>query len=303
MLVYNYNNDLHRFKKLHDETGGKLKDFDFKYYDCFCGGEDYKIVSTATRHRNHFTVVQCTSCGTLRINPYLSDKSIETYYKEVYGPVKRGDVPAEGLFERQSKSSAALLKMLKPFLTSQEAKVLDYGSGAGGRMKAFKEAGYDVYIQDFDKKYMEYGLSQGLKPFSETKSYDMMILSHVLEHINHPVGFLKDIARLISDTGYIYIEVPLIENTRKKKTLLGDFHLAHKFYFTCESLTYLAHMAGFRKVADFHNAILITKGTNSVVEPLVKSVKKSEKCIVKASRKEAISKLKMGIKRPFKKKK
>lgn len=302
MHIYNYNSPLHKFKDLHDETGGKLKEFDFKYYDCFCGGEEYKIVSTATRHHNHFTVVQCTHCGTLRINPYLSDKSIEQYYKEVYGPVKRKDITADGLFKRQAQSSEELLGIIEPFLT-KDSKVLDYGSGAGGRMKEFKAKGYDVYIHDYDQKYMDYGLSQGFKAFSDTKSYDMMILSHVLEHINHPVGFLKDVARFISEKGMIYVEVPLVENTGGRKALLADFHLAHKFYFTRESLTHLANLAGFRKVHDAYNAIIITKGSDKTIGLLEEAVRKSNKYIAKSARKEKITKLKMGVKRTFKKKK
>ncbi|MGH8548161.1 MAG: hypothetical protein ACRERU_06085 [Methylococcales bacterium] len=75
MQIYNYNSDLREFKDLHDETGGRLKNCEFKYYDCFCGGEQHKIVSTATRHRSHFDIVQCADCGELRINPYLFDAS------------------------------------------------------------------------------------------------------------------------------------------------------------------------------------------------------------------------------------
>lgn len=296
-MLYSYNSDLHKFKDLHDETGGKLKEFEFKYYDCFCGGEQYKIVSTATRHRNHFDVVQCTSCGTLRVNPYLSDASIEKYYKEVYGPVKRKNMTADALYTRQSRSAQELLNTLSPHI-AKNAKILDYGSGAGGRMEKFKEAGYDVYLHDHDRKYLDYGVSKGMKEFSKDTKYDVMILSHVLEHINHPVEFLKSVTDLISEKGVIYIEVPLFENTRK---LLRDFHLAHKFYFTQESLTHLAAMAGFKKTNDFYNAVLITRGRAEEM-PLTAAREKSDKYIARAIRKEGLAKLKAGVSQKFKKK-
>lgn len=296
MQVYSYNNPLHKFKNLHDETGGSLKDFEFKYYDCFCGGEHYTLVSTTTRHRNHFNVVQCSKCGTLRINPYMSDASIEKYYKEIYGPVKRGDVAPEALFTRQSRTSEKLLAMLAPHM-KQGAKVLDYGSGAGGRMEAFKAAGYDVYLQDFDKNYLNYGLSKGMKAFSPSEKYDMVIFSHVLEHLNHPVQFLKDLTSLLAPGGKIYIEVPYIENA--KKALLGDFHLAHKFYFTSESLTHLASMAGFGKVADFNNAILISKEATPSIEPLEKSVAKSNYYLRLANRRAWVALTRAWFKKLF----
>lgn len=294
MLIFNYNNTLNKFKQLHDETGGALKDFEFKYYDCFCGGKDYSIVATATRHRNHFDIVQCEQCGTLRMNPYLSDASIEKYYKEVYGPVKRGDVEPDALFTRQSKTSGKLLAMLAPHMP-KGGKVLDYGSGAGGRMEAFKQAGYDVYLQDFDKNYLNYGLAKGMKEFTKDVKYDMVIFSHVIEHINHPVEFLKNLSDLLAPNGKIYLEVPLIENT--KNGLLGDFHLAHKFYFTSESLSYLGHMAGFGNEAEFFNAVLVSKEKHGQAPSLSASVKKSNQCLIKARSKARIIQFKNGAKR------
>ncbi len=295
MTIYSYNNPSHKFKNLHDETGGVLKDFDFKYYDCFCGGSDYRVVATTTRHRNHFNVVQCSECGTLRINPYMSEASVERYYKEVYGRIKRENMDGAALFKHQSHNAARMLSALQPHMP-EGTKVLDYGSGAGGRMAKIKEAGYDVYLHDHDQKYLDYGVQQGMKAYVPEMKYDMIILSHVLEHINHPVGFLKDyLAPMLSENGQIYIEVPYIENTKNR--LLGDFHLAHKFYFTAESLTHLAAMAGLGKIADFRNAILVSKKQAIVPQSLPEALAKSNQHLAIAARKECVVKVKAAAKR------
>lgn len=295
MLIYDYNNPLHKFKALHDETGGKLKEFSFQYEDCFCGTADYRIVSTATRHRNPFTIVQCSGCGTLRINPYLSDASIEHYYKEVYGPVKRGDMPAEKLFTNQEKSSAELCDDLRPYL-QKNTKLLDYGSGAGGRMAAFLAAGYEVYLQDYDRNYLEYGLKKGMKEFSEKLHYDVIILSHVLEHISHPQAFITKLGSYLTERGMIYIEVPMIENN---STLLADFQLAHKFYFTSESLAYLVGLAGFKVIASFHNALLITAQPADINGLAEIAKKKSDTLLQRSLWETRLLTLRMAIKRFF----
>lgn len=261
-LIYDYNSDLHKYKEVHDETGGRLKSLTFQYYDCFCGHAEYKIISSTTRHRNHFDVVQCTKCGTLRLNPYMSDSAIETYYKEIYGPIKRKNMTAEALFTRQSRSADDLFGVVSTQV-AKDAQLLDYGSGAGGRMSRFKAEGYpNVHLFDYDKKYLDYGVSQGFKAHAEGNRYDMVTLSHVLEHVNQPVEFLQKLARdYLKPNGKVYIEVPLFEEHEK---LIGDFHLAHKFYFTRASLTILAELAGFKKLHDDDDAIVVTPSAATI---------------------------------------
>lgn len=259
-MIHDYNNLYQRFSsRIMDELGDH-RDFTFKYYDCPCGGAEYKIISTTTRHHNHFDTVQCRRCGTLRINPYLTDESLDKYYKDVYGPVKRQGATTEELYNRQKKGAEKLLSVLKEFLTPDKL-VLDFGGGAGGRMDSIRREGFEVYIRDSDAKYEAYALDRGLKKYDETKKYDMVVLSHVLEHINDPVGFLKYAAStLISERGLIYIELPLIENT-KKQYLLRDLHISHKFYFSALSLRHIVESAGYEIVKDVHNGVIARPST------------------------------------------
>lgn len=260
MFLYNYNTTTH--KDTHDETGGRLKDFTFQYYDCVCGNPAYKIVSTTTRHHNHFDVVRCSRCGTMRINPYLSDASIETYYKEVYGPVKRTNKTPEELYAMQiglEDFASAII----PKLAKKDADILDYGAGAGGRMDKLKREGYsNIHLFDFDTKYMEYGVSCGFKAHKEGNRYDMVTLLHVLEHINDPVAFLQKLAKdFLKPGGMIYIEVPTYDDRVK---LITDFHLAHKYYFTQPSLAIMTKIAGFKTVYEDKVAIVITQTTTPI---------------------------------------
>lgn len=259
MTLYSFNSNLHKYKKQHDETGGSLKDMLFQYSDCFCGSSEYEIVSTTTRHHNQFTIVRCKYCSTLRINPYMTEDSIIYYYKEVYGRVKRNNRSASDLYEMQKtdKNAKALFTKLSPYASSED-KILDYGSGAGGRLDEFLQQNYkQLHLFDHDKKYVDYGLSKGYHKHDQEKKYQLIILSHVIEHINEPIKLLSELAAMLATEGHIYIEVPLYENT---KTLLSDFHLAHKYYFSKISLTLLANLAGLKVVSDYKNAILVTLG-------------------------------------------
>lgn len=293
MQVYDYNSSLHKFKDLHDETGGMLKQFMFQYYDCFCGESGYRIISTTTRHRNAFNIVQCNKCGTLRINPYMSDASIDAYYRDVYGAIKRANNPAEQNYRLKAPQSAEMLRQLAPFITKQ-SKILDYGSGAGGRMDALHKAGYDVSVFDADARYMEYAVSRGMKGFSKDSKYDVIVLCHVLEHINDPVSFLKYLGGFLAQGGLIYLQVPMLENN---KTLLGDFQLAHKFYFTGESLRYIASMIGYKTIADHRNTIIITAGVAEKKPDLARAKSISDREILRGRIKDRMMKVKVGVRR------
>lgn len=271
-ILFDFNKKHHKYKNIHDETGGTLNKMFFQYNHCFCGCSESEVISTTTRHHNQFTVVRCENCSTLRINPYLSEDSVAFYYKEIYGRIKRSGMLAADLYEAQKmgKDSKALFSRLNSH-AGKENNILDYGSGAGGRLDEFLLQGYQqLYLFDYDEKYVDYGISKGFKKHEPDKKYQLIILSHVIEHINEPTEILRKLSGMLEVGGHIYIEVPMYENT---KNLLRDFHLAHKYYFTKLSLTLLANLAGLKVVSDYKNAILVTPGRVDVSDFSVKNAK------------------------------
>lgn len=257
MQIYDYNSDKLQFRDVFDELGGKTG-FEFRFYDCFCGCPGYEVVSTTTRHHNNVTIVSCSRCGTLRTNPYFTDKSIEIYYKEVYGPVKRKGMSPEKLYEIQAGKSQELYEILSGYIDRQSS-ILDFGAGAGGRLDFFLGKIDQVHIFDYDDHYMDFGRCKGHQAKQEGQTFDVVVLSHVLEHINEPVPFLKQLAdEVVNDGGLIYIEVPLIDGNSK---LLLDFHIAHKWYFTSQSLLATAVKAGYVLEKTVKNGVLVRKSS------------------------------------------
>jgi hypothetical protein len=240
----------------HDELGGRITEMTFRYYNCFCGESGYKIVSHVTRHENNFFTVQCKSCGTLRINPYLTDESIDLYYKDIYGKIKRQGISSPELYEKQKNTSKFLCNFLtKNIHITESTKILDFGGGTGGRLDEILSL-CPPSIIEHDLQHYEYALNHGFKPHNSNDKYDIIVLSHVLEHINDPVSFLRNaICPLLVDGGFLYVEVPYLSN---KRSILPDLHLAHKFYFTEESLDYLLYLVGF--VNKFNHKDSFAKG-------------------------------------------
>ncbi|ELV06086.1 methyltransferase domain-containing protein, partial [Brachyspira hampsonii] len=56
---------------------------------------------------------------------------------------------------------------------------------------------------------------------------------HILEHIAEPDIFINNILELVSDNGYIYIEIPTLESIAHHfNYYLFDFQSAHVYYYT-----------------------------------------------------------------------
>jgi hypothetical protein len=260
-MLYDIKNDNLKYWWEFDELGDR-NDFEFEHSPCACGSDAKVLVGNTTRHRNQFDLYQCQYCGTIRIDPYLTNASIEKYYSDTYGKIKRQDIAAEQLHKRQKKSAKLVWTKVAPFLKEGD-KVLDFGGGAGGKVMEILAQGYDVYLKELDQKYFEFGISQGLKPYAEGMKFEFIVLSRVLEHVNEPVKFLEYFKNdLLKDGGHIYLEVPLIENSRGDY-LLNEIHIAHKFYFSNLSLKHICALAGFEISYESRNLLIIKPNANA----------------------------------------
>ncbi len=193
----------------------------------------------------------------------MTDESINRYYKNDFHAIKRANGDLEFQYAQQLSQSAAIYDFAEPHL-SPSTKVLDFGCGTGAKTSSFCEAGLDVFGHDANPDYVTFAESKGLKRHEEGGRYGFVLLSHVIEHINQPLAFLNSArADLLEPNGLLYIEVPALDTVRARNPethLLGDLHIAHKFYFAANSLHSLLSAAGFKQVAQTGDRFLFTPG-------------------------------------------
>ena len=113
-------------------------------------------------------------------------------------------------------------------------KILDLGCGAGDNAKALLELGNTVdgitlseeeadIVKKFLRNVFVYNLENGL-PEAVTEKYDVVVLSHVLEHICYPGKLLQDIKKIVHAESRIIIALPNIMNYKSRiQLLLGNF--------------------------------------------------------------------------------
>ncbi|MDD5547611.1 MAG: class I SAM-dependent methyltransferase [Candidatus Pacebacteria bacterium] len=148
-------------------------------------------------------------------------------FGQFWSPMKG---PGAGWYEKDERYSFRNLNPLeKPernhreFLRDLPAKggrLLDIGMGTGNFLAAAVKSGYDGYGVDFDSEAIEtakrvFGLknvSTGdldgvLKDFGE-KSFDIVTMFEVVEHLENPAEFIEKSKRLLKNGGYLAISVP-----------------------------------------------------------------------------------------------
>ena len=72
--------------------------------------------------------------------------------------------------------------------------------------------------------------------FISKKKYDLLTLNKVLEHVENPIKFLLKAKKLVKNKGYIYLELPDIEEAAKYGKNREEFTIEHIQGFNLNSI-------------------------------------------------------------------
>jgi SAM-dependent methyltransferase len=149
---------------------------------------------------------------------------------------------------------------------SPGARVLDIGSGDGELLELFRDRGFDVLGVDPDARSREYCATKGLTVLPGTaehppealegQAFDLIIMSHSLEHCLDPVRAIQRIGALLSPRGLAYVEVPNagcrhFETFRQCSEMFDAPR--HLWFFNQNALLQLTRRQGFRVAQSYHN--------------------------------------------------
>jgi SAM-dependent methyltransferase len=239
-MLFDYNKKHYKFREKFDEFP-QIEEHDFRFTKCSCGARQNYVVSTVSRHGNFLPIVACSECGTLRANPYFTEETANYYYQNIYGKVKRGSRTPEQLFREQRRKSLA------PFLAESGedfSSILDFGGGAGGKTAELIELGKSVSLHEVESEYSQYAYTQGILPHDKTRKYDLVVVSHVIEHMIDPASQMADIIQnCCEENGLLLVATPIIDRQRARQWL-QHFHISHKYYFTHDALIGLMAQLG-----------------------------------------------------------
>lgn len=227
-----------------------------------CGSYDSDIIAERDRYSLPVQTHICNACGLLRTNPCMREQDLVDFYKNHYRALYEGSAkPTADHFKFQvANRGKPLLKFYNQHAPAHDkGLVLEVGSGCGGILYPFKEAGYDVVGLDFDEEYIQYGIEKGMDlregdihNVKLAQKPQLIIYSHVLEHVHSLEKELRRIHELLDDNGFVLIEVPGIYHIGLKTSYLGDFLLylqnAHLYHFTLSTLCNIMKKYGFELI-------------------------------------------------------
>ena len=139
-------------------------------------------------------------------------------------------------------------------------RLLDVGCGGGQFLSHAQRAGWRGTGFDMDPKAVDAARSRGLdvrlggiETFTqETKAFDAITVSHVIEHVHNPKDLLANCYRLLKPGGYFWIETPNIDSyghAEFKGDWLGLDPPRHLIIYTWQLMRQMLFESGFRGIS------------------------------------------------------
>ena len=162
----------------------------------------------------------------------------------------------------------------KSHFNKDKKTILEIGAGAGQASFWFEEKGFFVTAIEPDERNVRLineKLTNGhcIQGFIEDVEiegkFDVIWMSHVLEHLVRPDLFLKKIRENLQENGMFFIEVPNCENTVMLKASINE---PHTFHFSKNTLLNLVKNSGYKiECCDFFRpATIIEGGLNRIIK-------------------------------------
>lgn len=219
-----------------------------------CDSDDQTRLSKGDRYGMGVESRGCNRCGLIFINPRPTEKEMQkfyaTNYRRYYESVEKptDEYVQAGPFVPRANFVVDCISA--HFVKDATFKVLDIGCAEGTLLKTISERfpNAELHGLEPDPNFAQFARERsGAKvltgDFSEAltngleSGFDLVTLTHVLEHVLNPTPFLQQIKAILKPTGYCYVEVPNISNDRTR--YLGHVHLGHVLSFSPQNLSQL----------------------------------------------------------------
>jgi len=223
--------------------------------------EEFDLISNLLRDSREYSIVRCKLCGHVQISPLPSPEDDKKFYDNNKQPKNIGlQMNLEDLRARYLSDTDRRAKFVSDRFP-RGSSLLDIGSYYGFFLAEMLHRGYqakgieiskeprDISKQVTDAPVFDINLLE--ESNADIGSFDIITMSHVLEHISSPMEFCCALRRYLKKDGRIIVEVPNLDDMMLKASPQYKafwFQRAHISYFSLNSLKRIFLESGYNEV-------------------------------------------------------
>ncbi len=196
-------------------------------YCPLCGSGEFRFVFHDKSEGFHFLILECCKCGLLVSNPRLKQR--------FFNSISDIDSHQVDICSRNLHKYEWLFNFLTP--GNSHSRLLDVGCCRGEFVGLALKHGYDAYGIDMVPVFVEYAKSRFGKRFAlvdsdvrpaveelDVTSFDIITLWDVIEHIDQPIEFCRNLTEFLRPGGSIFLRTPNRQGQLIKRWLLHPFY-------------------------------------------------------------------------------
>jgi len=205
-----------------------------------------------------FFYVKCVACGLVQMNPQPVAKSVKNRYGDSYLAYEIENEEIFFVLQKLGLADAGFFEIERELMGRKggpRPRVLDVGCATGALLAFLEGRNWQVTGVEISPSAEYARDKRGLDVRSATvedcrfpdASFDVVLASHLIEHLNRPREFIREIGRVLSPGGYFLLTTPNIDGFQAR--LFGSRWRGaifdHLYLFSVRTLKAMLGAEGF----------------------------------------------------------
>ncbi len=157
--------------------------------------------------------VFCGECGFVAFSPRPSEADIDAKYRFLQREERDigGQKPSGKARRRDARRAERIYRSVVRHADKGSLRVLDFGGGNGKLLVSFQRRGHACHLVDYSLEPLPgiEKIGDTLEDLPAESTYDVILCSHVIEHLGNPRQTVRDLAVRLREGGIVYGEVPI----------------------------------------------------------------------------------------------